>query len=54
MDPGDSINLGHSDIQVTLTTYSHVTPALQRRAAEAMDEVLGKELIESRELVAIP
>jgi len=49
-----STNLGHSDIQVTLNTYSHVTPALQRRAAEAMDEVLGKELIESRELVAIP
>jgi integrase len=49
-----SANLGHSDIQVTLNTYSHVTPALQRRAAEAMDEVLGKELIESRELVAIP
>ena len=49
-----STNLGHSDIQVTLNTYSHVTPTLQRRAAEAMDEVLGKELIESRELVAIP
>jgi len=27
---------------------------LQKRAVEAMDEVLGKELIESRELVAIP
>ena len=49
-----STNLGHSDIQVTLNTYSHVTPTLQRRAAEGMDEVLGKELIESRELVAIP
>ena len=49
-----STNLGHSDIQVTLNTYSHVTPALQRRAAEATDDVLGKELIESRELVAIP
>ena len=49
-----STNLGHSDIQVTLNTYSHVTLALQRRAGEASDEVLGKELIESRELVAIP
>ena len=29
-------------------------PGMRRRAAEAMDEVLGKELIESRELVAIP
>ena len=27
---------------------------MQRRAAEAIDEVLGKELLESRELVAIP
>ena len=49
-----STNLGHSDIQVTLNTYSHVTPALQRCAVEAMDKILGKELIESRELVAIP
>ena len=49
-----STNLGHSDIQVTLNTYSHVTPTLQRRAAEAMDEVLGKELVGNRELVAIP
>ena len=45
---------GPARITRVLNTYSHVTPALQRRAAEAMDEVLGKELIESRELVAIP
>ena len=39
-----STNLGHSDVQVTLNTYSHVTPQLQRRAADAMDSVLGEKL----------
>ena len=33
--------LGHSQISLTLNTYSHVVPALQRRAAAKMDAILG-------------
>jgi integrase len=33
--------LGHSQIALTLNTYSHVIPALGRAAAEEMDAVLG-------------
>jgi integrase len=33
--------LGHSTVSTTLDTYSHVTPSLQRNAAEAMDQLLG-------------
>jgi integrase len=32
--------LGHSRISVTLDTYTHVLPALQREAADAMDRAL--------------
>ena len=32
--------LGHSRIATTLDTYSHVTPSMQREAAEAMDALL--------------
>lgn len=34
--------LGHSTIQLTLDTYSHVTPALHRQAARTMDLVLSR------------
>lgn len=33
--------LGHSSVAITLDLYSHVTPTMQRQAAQAMDEVLG-------------
>ena len=33
--------LGHSQISLTMNTYSHVLPALQREAAEKMEEVLA-------------
>jgi integrase len=33
--------LGHSQISLTLNTYTHVVPALQRQAAAKMDEILG-------------
>ena len=33
--------LGHSQISLTLNTYSHVIPALGRVAAEQMDAVLA-------------
>ena len=33
--------LGHSQIGITLNTYPHVVPALQREAAAKMDQILG-------------
>ena len=32
--------LGHSSIQITLDTYSHVAPSLQEAAAVKFDELL--------------
>ena len=32
--------LGHASIQVTLDTYSHVVPGLQKAAAKRFDEML--------------
>ena len=34
--------LGHSQISLTLNTYAHVVPKLQRQAAAKMDEILGR------------
>jgi len=33
--------LGHSTIAITLDLCSHVTPIIQREAAEAVDAVFG-------------
>jgi hypothetical protein len=33
--------LGHSQISLTMNTYSHVLPALQRDADEKMEAVLA-------------
>ncbi len=33
-------NLGHSDIRLTMNTYSHVFSELQRDAAHRMDDLL--------------
>jgi integrase len=33
--------LGHSQVSLTLNTYSHVLPALQQDAARKMDAILG-------------
>ena len=32
--------LGHSSIQITLDTYSHITPGLQEAAAQRFDDVM--------------
>lgn len=32
--------LGHSQISLTLNTYAHVVPVLQKKAAAKMDEIL--------------
>ena len=34
--------LGHSQLKLTLDTYSHVLPALQEDAAAKLDEVLAR------------
>jgi hypothetical protein len=34
--------LGHSQVSLTLNTYSHVLPALQEDAASKMDAILSK------------
>jgi integrase len=34
--------LGHSQIAVTLDLYSHVTPTMQRQAADALEAVLSR------------
>jgi integrase len=34
--------LGHSQVSLTLNTYSHVLPALQRDAAALMDAALAE------------
>ena len=34
--------LGHSQVSLTLTTYSHVLPALQRDAASRIDALLAE------------
>lgn len=44
--------LGHSDISLTLNTYSHVLPSMQEEAAEKMDEIL-KPINVSEELKQI-
>lgn len=42
MDPRTIMEtLGHSQISLTLNTYSHVVPALQRGAAAKMDAILS-------------
>ena len=33
--------LGHASITITLDTYSHVLPDMQKQAVEAMDGILG-------------
>jgi integrase len=36
--------LGHSSIQITLDTYSHVAPGLQRAAANSFDQLINGEM----------
>jgi integrase len=36
--------LGHSSVAITLGLYGHVTPHMQRHAAQTMDEVFGPEM----------
>jgi integrase len=38
--------LGHSNISITMDTYTHVLPELQRQASDAMDRALGNRSLE--------
>src|SRR5262249_52013039 len=38
-----SERLGHSSITLTLDTYSHVLPTMQRQAADLMGQILGQK-----------
>ena len=40
--------LGHSQISLTLNTYSHVLPSLQRDAAALMDAILGDRAVSAQ------
>ena len=44
--------LGHSSIQMTLDTYSHVAPGIQEAAAKRFDDVFSKTIC--REFVETP
>jgi integrase len=37
--------LGHSSIQMTLDTYSHVAPGLQQKAAEAFETAVNPVVV---------
>jgi integrase len=43
-----SERLGHSSIQITLDTYSHVLPSMQRSTANRLDELLFEQTTEER------
>ncbi len=43
-----SERLGHSSVQITLDTYSHVTPGLQAAAAKGFDEAFASDYNERR------
>jgi integrase len=36
-----SAALGHASVSITLDVYSHILPSISRRAADAIEEVLG-------------
>jgi integrase len=40
-----SERLGHSSLTLTLDTYSHVRPTMQRRAADLMGQILGRKAL---------
>jgi integrase len=35
--------LGHSQISLTMNTYTHVIPELRRKAADRMDDLLNEQ-----------
>lgn len=45
--------LGHSDIQITIMTYSHVLPTIQKEAVAVFERICGKFYHDSRDAVAV-
>lgn len=45
--------LGHSDIQITIMTYSHVLPTIQKEAVAVFERICGKYYHDSRDAVAV-
>ena len=43
--------LGHSQISLTLNTYSHVMPTLRTDAAAKMDAILGGDAAENAKII---
>ena len=41
--------LGHSQLKLTLDTYSHVLPALQKDAAAQLDKILTRSRVGNRD-----
>jgi integrase len=41
--------LGHSEIAMTMDTYSHVVPELRREAADRMESLLRRDLAQELE-----
>ncbi|MGE7274681.1 tyrosine-type recombinase/integrase [Brevibacillus panacihumi] len=47
-----SERLGHSNISITLDTYSHVIPGLQQAAIDHFDDVLfGSQTVDKKAMV---
>ena len=45
--------LGHSNISLTMNTYSHVMPEMLRDAAKAMSALMGGSDIKNKRRVAV-
>lgn len=45
--------LGHSDIWITIMTYSHVLPTIQKEAVKVFERICGKYYNDDRDAVAV-
>lgn len=45
--------LGHSDIRITIMTYSHVLPTIQREAVKVFERICGQYSNDDRDAVAV-
>ena len=48
-----SEHLGHEDIEITLKTYSHVLPTMQKGAVEKMNRIFTSRRDEGRRAVEV-
>ena len=52
LTPEIATGLGHSSIQMTIDTYSHVAPGIQEAAANRFDEILNVKHQKTQSIVA--